>query len=104
MSQHTTICKEGEGGNILESSQVNFADVINELYKFAGFQTEYPWIATINPYGDTVFNQIQIPLVIADLKKLIERTYDLKLQEDLRTVLSFLSKVDLHEYIRFIGD
>ena len=33
MSQHTTICKEGEGGNILESSQVNFADVINELYK-----------------------------------------------------------------------
>lgn len=100
--QITNILKINERGESLENSQVNFVDVLVVLYKIEDFKNKYPWIATVDPYGDTVFNRIQIPYVLRDLKKL--QTEKQELKAIIASLIIFLEKTDIHEYIKFIGD
>lgn len=60
----------------------------------------------IDPYGDTTFNQAQLPVLIDELHDLRNRVGDPKDVEVLDALLRFLeSAVDqVHTYIKFIGD
>lgn len=104
MAQHIRIIKIDELGEALEDIQVNFADIVNVLEAAYGYKKNYPWIATIDPYGDTIFNRIQMPFVIKDLKKLYQDKKDLLPKDAIDKLIAFLEKVDIHEYIKFIGD
>lgn len=57
----------------------------------------------VDPYGDTVFNQNQIPELFAELAGIIKgRETQAKLQVYLKVIESSIGKV--HTYIKFIGD
>lgn len=62
----------------------------------------------IDPYGDTTFNQMQIPVLISELRSLLESEH-CQAHEKLRefeSVVSFIEKARLqtHTYIKFYGD
>jgi hypothetical protein len=59
----------------------------------------------VDPYGDTVFNQIQIPVLVAELESL-SANQEGSLAESARLLAEFLrQKQDqVHTYIKIIGD
>ena len=62
----------------------------------------------IDPYGDTTFNQLQIPVLVSELRSLLESDH-CQTHEKLREfegVVSFIEKArdQVHTYIKFYGD
>ncbi len=103
MPQHIGIKKIDEEDNEIEAIDVNFAEVVNLLWKKPNFQKEYPWLSTIDPYGDTIINRAQAPVILEELKKLQKSIQDDELNSKIEEIKNFLSKIDLN-YIKFIGD
>lgn len=60
----------------------------------------------IDPYGDTTFNQKQIPILVEELKTAIDRAADNEAKVHGRRVLALIEKAEQepHVYIKFIGD
>ena len=60
----------------------------------------------IDPYGDTTFNQNQIPILIEELKATSERVQDNGIREHLRRIIELAetSRGQLHTYLKFYGD
>ncbi len=98
--QHIGVCLEGERGNTLEDSQLNFADILEIAQQR---EKDWPWVSSIDPYGDTLFNVHQIPKVIQELNSIRNFVTD-DLKKSIDSTVSFLLKVEQHLYIRFIGD
>jgi hypothetical protein len=91
------------------------------LFRIANYEDKYPWLSTINLYGDTIFNNSQIKFLIDELGKLKTNLIDSSLEklpfqtnypehvsediilENIKQVISF-AKLDSHEYLRFLGD
>ena len=62
----------------------------------------------IDPYGDTTFNQWQIPVLLSELESLLKTDYCQR-HERLREfegLISFIEKArdQVHTYIKFYGD
>jgi hypothetical protein len=59
----------------------------------------------VDPYGDTVFNQLQIPVLIEELEAVAERATDADLEGSVRKLIEFLRGCDeVHTYVKVIGD
>ena len=60
----------------------------------------------IDPYGNTVFNQGQIPVLLEELRSLQRQESDADLASVLAELCRFLERaVDrIHTYVRFVGD
>lgn len=103
MAQHIGIIKVNERGETIDTLEVNFAEVVNILEDIDNSENNYPWITTVDPYGDTIFNRIQIPFVIEDLKTM-KNIQELAQKDDIDKLINFLEGVDIHQYIKFMGD
>jgi hypothetical protein len=59
----------------------------------------------IDPYGNTVFNQSQIPVLIRELESRMA-TADPGMQQQISSVIRLLKKAErqIHTYAWFIGD
>jgi len=60
----------------------------------------------VDPYGDTTFNQRQIPVLITELEKAIQSSSDTEAKRHGSRVLELVKKAtdEPHIYIKFIGD
>lgn len=60
----------------------------------------------IDPYGDTTFNQLQLPVLLAELTALQSGTKDEEARAVLAGLLSFLESArdHIHTYVVFVGD
>jgi len=60
----------------------------------------------IDPYGNTVFNRHQIPLLIEELEKVRPEISDPAQMTFFRELLHFIKKREdlIHIYLKFIGD
>jgi hypothetical protein len=59
----------------------------------------------IDPYGDLVINQLQLPVLTAELQEMRAGTREADLREHITALLRFLEdSKDIHTYVRFIGD
>lgn len=60
----------------------------------------------IDPYGDTTFNQRQIPVLIEEVKAILKRVSDDGMQSHLRHVLGVAERSSgaVHTYLKFYGD
>jgi len=60
----------------------------------------------IDPYGDSVFNQGQIPVLLEELRTLRHVTLDTELAAVLTELCAFVEQAvgQIHTYVRFIGD
>lgn len=60
----------------------------------------------IDPYGDTVFNQLQLPHLIGELMEHRAKTNNETLARTLDSLISYLQTAAerVHVYVKFIGD
>jgi hypothetical protein len=60
----------------------------------------------IDPYGDALFNQLQLPVLIAELRALDAREPEPSLRMVLHSLVTFIEPAidELHTYVRFVGD
>jgi hypothetical protein len=60
----------------------------------------------IDPYGDAVFNQHQLPVLIDELQGLLSVAVNRETREHLASVVQLVeaAKGQVHTYVRFLGD
>ena len=60
----------------------------------------------IDPYGDTMFNQVQIPILIDELQSILRKVQDHQIRDHLRRVIELAEKSrgEIHTYLKFYGD
>jgi hypothetical protein len=66
----------------------------------------YYCIKYINPYGDTVFNYLQMDDFISELKQIKSNSSDEKVKELIDKIIQLAErcKQKVHTYIKFYGD
>ena|SRR5258708_304320 len=96
--QHIGIEKINERGETLQRSDVNFVDIIVNLYKVNDYKEKFPLLSYIDPYGDTYFNMLQKQDLIRELENF---NFDKNLTNK---VINFIKNAKDLEYIKFIGD
>jgi hypothetical protein len=103
--QNISIHLEDEAGKVIEEFSINFATVTAFLWKADDAASKYPWLSTIDPYGDTLFNSLQVPFVVKELE-MLQKDSDEEMGKIISESIKVLRKVenDVHTYIRFIGD
>jgi hypothetical protein len=60
----------------------------------------------VDPWGDTVFNQAQVPVLLSELSRSIAAEEDQEITAHLREVCRLVAsaKDKTHTYVKFIGD
>jgi hypothetical protein len=60
----------------------------------------------VEPWGDTVFNQTQLPVLLSELRAELAATVNAKHAEHLAGVVHLVEKAQdqTHTYVKFIGD
>lgn len=104
MAQRIQIIKVGERGDCLEELHSNFETLFNKLLTVTNYNLDFPWLSTIDPYGDTTFNRLQIPILIDELDKLHKVILMSDFSEQIEQLIKYLQQVSVHQYIKFIGD
>lgn len=103
--QNITIQIENERGGLLQRLSINFALILGHIIQRDGFSDEFPWLSSIDPYGDTVFNLLQIPHLVSELES-FGRVSNGDVQKN---IAEFINEINIlkdkeHLYLRFIGD
>jgi hypothetical protein len=99
---------EGEEGNRIES----FNESIGVIFRLMGEHASEPNLKTtfclqfIDQWGDTTFNQLQIPQLISELRLLLSKAKSEEDQAELESIIKFIEKAKgkIHTYIKFYGD
>lgn len=60
----------------------------------------------IDPYGDTTFNRLQIPILIEELESVVKKVQDDGIGDHLRRVIDLAEKSqdEIHTYLKFYRD
>jgi len=60
----------------------------------------------VDRYGDAVFNQLQLPLLVSEVRRQHEKIQDRAIREHVEAILELLESAEgnVHTYVRFIGD
>lgn len=53
---------------------------------------DFPCLRFVDPYGDTVFDQLQIPQVVTESEKLLEQPPEPEVERRLRAALEFVGR------------
>jgi hypothetical protein len=66
----------------------------------------YPCLRYIDPYGDTTFNQLQLPQLLADLKQAILESDSPETRAHMESLIDLAQRAigAVHTYIKFYGD
>lgn len=69
-------------------------------------QSDTVCLRFIDPWGDTVFNQAQLPILLAELRKLEREQSDELIKAHLGAVVRLVERAQgrVHMYIEFAGD
>jgi hypothetical protein len=99
--QHIGVRRESESGQPIAEFDREGIDL--------RIATEAPTTTTclrfIDPYGDLVVNQLQLPVLIAELQEMSRGTRDFALKKHIAKLVQFLKESEgVHVYVRFIGD
>lgn len=67
---------------------------------------DYPCLRYIDPYGDTTFNQLQLPQLLKDLEKISSGSTSAEQKTHINRVIEFVTRAcgETHTYIKFYGD
>lgn len=102
---------EGETGELIESYNGR-PGVIGFIHRLSTNETspikleDAVCLQFIDPYGDTTFNQLQIPKLVEELGALRPNCDTDEERQELESIIGFIgrAKGDTHTYIRFYGD
>ena len=102
--QHIGLEIIDEKTSLIERSNINFAPIMQILFKVNSFKDSYSFLSTIDPYGDTYFNVHQVPRVIDELEKFKQNENALSVLKEINDTIEFLKKIEQHTFAKFIGD
>ena len=95
---------EGESGNEL----ARLSDPQSLLKEFLPSEPalEFACLRFVDPYGDAIFNTLQIPVLLRELNSLSSQPLELRVAEHLTKAISLVANAQgyIHTYIRFVGD
>jgi hypothetical protein len=103
MGQHIGCIIQDEQGNVYSESKLSFTLIYLAVYEHDKNRKKYVWLSTIDPYGDTVFNPIQTPFIIHELK-ILQDEVDQDLKILIEKFIVFIETIGIHQYVKFIGD
>jgi len=99
--QHIGLQRESETGDVEDLFDLDGIDT--RIVERASDSS--PFLASIDPHGNTVFNQLQLPHVISELEVMAAQTPEADLRENVARVIAFLrGSISVHTYVRFVGD
>jgi hypothetical protein len=105
MAQHIAVSEVDElQKNTIERSDINFAVIQKHLRVQPDYVRIYPWLTTIDEYGNTTFNYLQLPYVVGELKALNAATPSTEIGREIEKLISYLAQKSQGQYILFIGD
>lgn len=95
---------ETEGGGrleVLRDPQDRVAELLPDWRDEASLCLRF-----VDLYGDTVFNRLQLPILIAELEAAVAKAADPDLAAHGRAILELARKCEssVHTYLRFLGD
>jgi hypothetical protein len=65
----------------------------------------FPWLTSIDPYGDTTLNRLQVEHVHHELAELVEALDYPNDREDLKTLMRWIEELpDAHLYLKLAGE
>ena len=108
--QNISVRLEDQFGEIIEQSDLNFVDL---TLCFRGMDVDYffsnfAWLSTIDPYGHTVYNYLQIPRLISEFNRLrleADNSQATKANQIIDQWISLLGRaIDERYLVHFIGD
>jgi len=93
---------EDETGNVIES----VGDPQSVLEGAVVNQSKSTCLQFIDPYGDAVFNQMQIPVLLGELKTALRQKLSREAEKHLQAVVALVERAQgqTHTYVRFVGD
>jgi hypothetical protein len=104
MAQHIGLSEIDETGTRVRDAEVNFALVNKFLTSLPGWQENYPWLSTIDEYGDTTFNHLQVPHIKSELDQLKSMAEESEAIAAIDVTINFISSIEQHKYVKFYGD
>ena len=98
------VCIESESGELIEELPDTYS-LVKELVPDPEDKSSI-CLRFIDPYGDTTFNQNQIPVLISELAAALESPISYKAKEHGKKLLSLAERANgrVHTYLKFIGD
>jgi hypothetical protein len=95
---------ESESGELIEEL-LDLDELVESLLPDFDDETSV-CLRLIDPYGDTVFNQGQLPVFIRDLSLAIQNANNPDAKEFGEKLLSLAERANgqVHTYLKFIGD
>lgn len=99
--QNIGVIRENEGGERLAEFDPDGIDL--RIVKAA--PNTSVCLRFIDPYGDLVINQLQLPVLIGELRQLHGRSEEADLREHIERLIRFLTEsAETHVHTRFLGD
>ena len=67
--------------------------------------SDYPCLRYVDPYGNTTFNELQIPQLLADLERTLPRCTTPETRKHVEAIMALAKQATKgHTYIKFYGD
>lgn len=99
--QHIGLRREAENGAPLAHFGGNGIDL--RIVQRAS--EESACLRFIDPYGDTVLNQLQLPVLVSELESMRDASPEQDLRANIQRTIDFVrASKGLHVYLRFTGD
>jgi hypothetical protein len=99
--QHIGLQRESEVGGVL----ARFQDRGIDLRIVLRAPPDSAVLRFIDPYGNTVINQMQLRQLITELRGLVSEAAEQDFRHNVERVISFLeASRGVHVYVRFVGD
>jgi hypothetical protein len=95
---------EEENGD--ELARLNDPQSFVEQFLPSDSDNEFVCLRFVDPYGDTIFNRLQLPVLLQELKRCAAKPHELPVAEHLSSAVALVEKAQdhVHTYVRFVGD
>ena len=103
-AEHIGIAIIDESYKMISHYDGNFYDIYDHLFESFNDDLSYPFLNSIDMYGNAFFNDRQTPKLILELNELANQDKDIEVKRDVEKITDYLSNVKDLTYAHFIGD
>ncbi len=97
---------EDENGRVEEVADIKPPYTLGKLLHSVEADPSYPYLGYIDPYGDTIFNRLQLKPFLEEWDRLYKkaRTDEERIAMDRVKKLALKCLESVHTYLKFVGD
>ena len=103
-SQFIEIQKVSEENDTLLQVDFSFLPFVRYAYQADNAKEKYPWITSVDEYGNTYINYIQRDYFVDELNALKHDIDDAETLTNLEKMVEIFNQQANHQYIKLLGD